>query len=68
MTEPEAQLSLRNASVVGVTKIIESIALELQNDHSAQDLWITLAGAGALDNFARYDLSQGLFAFGQSKR
>ena len=63
MTEGEVRLSLRNTSVGGITEIIQSLALEVKNDHSAQDSRIALASARAFDNFARYDLAQRLFAF-----
>jgi hypothetical protein len=68
MTEGEVRLSLHNTSLGGITEIIQSLALEFKNDHSAQDSRIALASARAFDNFARYDLAQRLFAFGQAKR
>jgi hypothetical protein len=61
------RLLLYNASVVGFIELLECFALEFPDGHLAEHLGIALACDGAFNNFARHNLSQGLFPLRQPK-
>ena len=61
------RLLLYNTSVIGFIELLECLALEIRDGHLAEHLGIALTCDGAFNNFARHNLSQGLFPLRQPK-